>query len=174
MTETQPPKDLTAQLAQWVLEQWNDRHPWRCGCMRASGGPCKWPKPAALVAYEQGQAAKAEGQHRATEVRVFNDDGSLNPAAEKIWRQAQQHAVELPNPACACQICHDLRADGAGEPVTPALAYVLTQQDHFRTTTVMVLDTLEKATWMRAALHELRKHDEPHVTYRVHAVPRVE
>lgn len=208
MSETQQPKDLTAQLAQWVRSHWESRHTAMCILVdrRATaerttepcdgvGRPfCRHPKPSALVAYEQAPIL-AQARSDRYRARLAHDQQARRDLAERQRRgiDGEEHVQELPNPDCSCQICHDLRADGAGEQQTtdardvqadldafkrwdakPALAYVLTMQRRNDQVTLVLRDYADRARAedSRRLLEEIA--DGSHITYRVHAVPRVE
>lgn len=147
--------DLTAQLAESVLVEWTRRHAQRCGILRhghdGSGyrpcvgdSPlCGYPKPVALVDYEQTQQApdkricpgcdtsltqcqewRKNGAvaccpdckhppHASSSPETINLD-VVNAAARASF-QRRMHEQAMPCHDLTCDICTDLRADGAGE-----------------------------------------------------------
>lgn len=123
--------DLTAQRAASVREAWGVRHMQECDCALV-GYPCRYPKPSALVAYEQGQAVTPVENQRAWEAaqtsaqtseRFPGNDLSRLPCKCPAKRgEACPFTAEqcrLRNPDCTCQDCIDLCADGAGESLQP-------------------------------------------------------
>lgn len=189
MSETQQPKDLTAQLAELVRQTYHDQHWQKCACDLVDGGPCRYPKPATLVAYEQAQQQEraiaagwcADGAH---EWQPATTDQRRQVCAKcPTWQW--RHDGELPNPLCSCPTCNDLRADGAGdfpepnEALKAALrrdlnAYVLFSQPTPRDTgDTEVLRVYASEAAAEAACALCLEVDKTR-SYRVHAVPRVE
>ncbi len=169
--------DLTAQLAASVRAAWEEQHARECGCA-GIGKPtfCNYPKPGALVAWEQAQQVgegweksldAASAAHGAEETVSLD---AVTATARASWERRQMKCnvcgVSKTEHGPACGTTWYADHCSPSQP-SPALAYVLT-----RGSTPIRWYTSEARANQDLELAQGANSESAY--YEVHAVPRVE